>query len=306
MYDHLWGLNSKHRHDVQQDNAELIKNKLSRLKVKRCDCSSWMQELVADYSHEPRVEGEYATHVSNEKLIVFWLKKLFAELRTLANQFNDNLDEDYMFIEATEPEFHTVVCNEAPAPGKPGKEIYFEAHFVSRTAALLLRGFDHEIDVFIVPADVWLGISLNTIDQKDYPPILRLNLLSRSEAEPILSDAGEQVKERVFRKDSELTKTSDLTNTKTGTAMAKGSANSLGSASSFGSANSFGTAAPGASMSSAPLAAPAAQAITSPNKEASVVRSYAPSSTSAEHIDPEHINELARMLFKELIKASLR
>ena len=294
MYDHLWGLNSKHRHDVQQDNAELIKNKLARLKVKRCDCSSWMQELVADYSHEPRVEGEYSTHVSNEKLMVFWLKKLFAELQTLVNQFNANLDENHMFIEGTEPEFHTVVCNEAPAPGKPGKEIYFEAHFVSRTAALLLRGFDHEIDVFIVPADVWLGLSLNTIDQKDYPPILRLNLLSRSEAEPILNDSGEQVQESVFRKDSELTKNSALTNTRTGTAMAKGSVNSLGKA------------APGTSMSSAPLAAPAAQALTSPNKEASVVKSYEPSSTSAEHIDPEHINELARMLFKELIKASLR
>lgn len=274
MYDHLWGLNSKHRHDVQQNNAELIKNKLARLKVKRCDCSSWMQELVADYSHEPRVEGEYSTHVSNEKLIVFWLKKLFAELQTLVNQFNANLVEDYMFIEATEPEFHTVACTEAPAPGKSGKEIYFEAHFVSRTAALLLRGFDHEIDVFIVPADVWLGLSLNTIDQKDYPPILKLNLLSKEEAEPILSESGLRAGDGIA---------------KAGISVSKASMNLAGS-----------------------LLNPATQTA-STNKEAAALQSIDRSingsidaSPNTNHIDPEHINDLARMLFKELIKASLR
>lgn len=288
MYDHLWGLNSKHRHDVQQDNAELIKNKLARLKVKRCDCSSWMQELVADYSHEPRVEGEYSNHVSNERLMVFWLKRLFSELQTLVNQFNANLDEDYMFIEGTEPEFHTVVCKEAPTPGKPGKEIYFEAHFVSRTAALLLRGFDHEIDVFIVPADVWLGLSLNTIDQKDYPPILRLNLLSKSEAEPILSDSCQRLLESNNKKDSDFRSDSMA---KTGTAMAKESANSLGTAASLGPALSEGAVN---------------QVTASSNKEVSQVKSIDLSNTRSEHIDPEHITELARMLFKELIKASLR
>ncbi len=181
-YDGNWGIDSKHGRVPRApkptgvSTTGVINSYLSET-TRKCACDDWLSKLSSNYQHGHHEDSEYVSHIKTQDALVFWINKLFAKLEGFADRFNCNLEASYTFIDSAPPDFHTVRCraNEEISFHEIEK-IVFEGHLSTRNATLLLRGNVDTIEAFVVPASVWLGLSINELDETDYPPFVILKI----------------------------------------------------------------------------------------------------------------------------------
>lgn len=175
-YETYWGIDSNHHQPVVPNfEQDSLGERLSSIRQRKCDCSDWLQELAQNYNCTDTVGRQYRQERHTESLIVYWVRALFESIRQCADKFNQQLNSDHLMVEYVEPEFHRVECS-ANETLFAVQRIFYECHFVANRWALLLRGVDNRLDAFIVPSDVWLGLSINTIDDSQYPSFFRIDV----------------------------------------------------------------------------------------------------------------------------------
>lgn len=175
-FEHSWGDNSSHTGIKEKEHPEpTTSDNLSGPTSESCECSDWLQNLASSYGSSARAEHQYFEDKHNQEVMFVWVSKMFAQVRKYADEFNLRLSSDHLVVEYSEPGLHRVECPDRN-DSFDAERFYFEGHFTTRRRALLLRGIGDEIDIFDVPADVWLGLSLNTIDEVDYPPFVKMHL----------------------------------------------------------------------------------------------------------------------------------
>lgn len=194
-YESLWGQESHHDFAPKLPHGSVLQHLRTD-----CDCDDWVQKLALSVNSTDVAHSDRVMHSKTQQTIVFWIKELFSNFYSIVHQFNSRAEHEHLWIECSEPEFHSVTCDEHRADGSyETSKLYFEGHLAARNETLMIRGFDDEIDAFIVPSAVWLGISLNSLDEHDYPPFARIKVTGMKDAIIHLSQTE---KERELRIES--------------------------------------------------------------------------------------------------------
>ena len=187
-YENLWGQESHHIFAPRLPHGSVLEH------VKTdCACDDWVQKLASSFNSSDTTDAERVTHSNTQQTIVFWIKQLFSNFNSIVYQFNSRADNEHLWIDCSDPQFHRVTCDEHRSDGSyESSKLYFEGHLASRNEALLIRGFADEIDAFLVPSAVWLGISMNSLDEHDYPPFARIKVNGMKDAIIHLSETKKE------------------------------------------------------------------------------------------------------------------
>lgn len=188
-YETSWGADSNHLIAAPRVDYNALAQRLAEVRAQRCDCTDWLQELAKNYDRLEMSKREYDREKHVQSLIIYWVRTLFQAIRAYADEFNLQLNTDCRMVDYVEPEFHTVQCSEK-GHSTAANTIFYEGHFVTQSSALLLRGVDHEIDVFVVPSAAWLGLAINTVDDSQYPPFVRLEIDASRGLRTMFCDLG--------------------------------------------------------------------------------------------------------------------
>ncbi len=147
---------------------------------KKCCDAYWIKELAHSKQsqlsqHEAEQKAWMAQHSQNDRDCSEWIDHLFENMISFSDQFDDVVTEIAQQIEWETPAFHHVDCvdvlQESEKP--PGEKVY-AGHLTYSEWSLMMRGYSHEIQVFMVPADMLLQLSIGTFDSTVYPPIVRI------------------------------------------------------------------------------------------------------------------------------------
>lgn len=177
-YESCWGQDSSHVFAPRLPHGSVLQHLRTE-----CDCDDWVQKLASAINLSDTTDEERSAHFNRQKTIVFWIKELFSNFNSIVYQFNSKIAQDRMWVECSEPEFHSVSCDDHNSDGTyESTRLYFEGHLSARDNTLLIRGLADEIDAFIVPSAVWLGISVNRVDEHDYPPFARIKVTGMKDA----------------------------------------------------------------------------------------------------------------------------
>ncbi len=139
-YDSLWGQESDHAFapKLSHESAKLFRSTLGDY---NCNCEEWVTKLASSFNEADNCADWNAKKTRAQKTILFWIRKLFSNLRIIVDQFNSAAAHEYMWIECSEPQFHTVKCNERYTERSyETSKIYFEGHLATRDYTLLVRG----------------------------------------------------------------------------------------------------------------------------------------------------------------------
>ncbi len=175
-YTDHWGTDVKRSAPHHEElNAQLTEHYLCAASDKnRAGYShDWLQELAEAYETSEVNENSYFSKIASQDSMIFWVNRIFSELQILVDRFNCSLNHRCMQVNIIPPDFHKLPLNENR---RLGEAIAFEGHVSLLHDTLLIRGLDDEIMTWIVPAEIWLGLSLNEFDEHDYPPYARIKV----------------------------------------------------------------------------------------------------------------------------------
>ncbi len=144
---------------------------------KKCCDAYWIKQLAqsALSQHEAEQKAWMAQHSQNDKDCSDWMDKLFDHMVSFGDQFNEMTSDISKHVDWETPAFHHVDCNDVlqECDKPPGERVY-AGHLTFLRWALLMRGYSHEIQVYIIPSNMLLEMSIGTFDSRIYPPIVRI------------------------------------------------------------------------------------------------------------------------------------
>ncbi len=144
---------------------------------KKCCDAFWIKQLAhsKQSEHEAEQKAWMAQHSDNDQDCSEWIDKLFEYMISYSDQFDQMTSELSMQIIWETPAFHHVDCNDIlqESDRPPGDRVY-AGHLTYLDWSLMIRGYSHEIQVFIIPSNMLLQLSVGSFDSKIYPPVVRM------------------------------------------------------------------------------------------------------------------------------------
>lgn len=146
----------------------------------KCCDAYWIKELAHSKlsqlsEHEAEQKNWMSQHSQNDKDCSDWIDSLFESMISFSDQFDREVANSANQIVWERPAFHHVDCvdvlQESDKP--PGEKVY-AGHLTFGEWALMIRGYSHQIQVFMVPSNMLLQLSIGTFDSTVYPPIVRI------------------------------------------------------------------------------------------------------------------------------------
>ncbi|MBX9670595.1 MAG: hypothetical protein K2X93_23535 [Candidatus Obscuribacterales bacterium] len=137
-----------------------------------------MQELAEAYETAETYGNSYFSQIASQDSMIFWVNRIFSELQLLVDRFNRGLNHKSVQVNILPPDFHKLPPNENGTYHRDA--VSFEGHLSLLHDTLLIRGLGEKIIVWIVPAEIWPGLSLNEINEQDYPPYAQMKVTAYS------------------------------------------------------------------------------------------------------------------------------
>lgn len=165
------GQNDRNNSDpAQREYTDTVLNMLRDRRVS--DVSEWMTALIEDSAvgqfHEPEARRE-----SPSPEMFRWLSNMFFEFERVMSSFNQKVSGTDFIVSVVTPEWY-----KGPETTDP---LRFYANVATRFYSLLFSGEAESLNVYIVPAELILGLSTGRVAESDYRPVLRISGLFTSD-----------------------------------------------------------------------------------------------------------------------------
>lgn len=144
-------------------------------------------EVLDEKPYVPPMEAQYpflaeagradAASPSRGNETVDWVNKLFSEFEQQAEKYNASATGTELILSVHLPEF-TFETPHYDAPYDPNKKIsIFKGHITTLHWAMLVQGYEDQIDVYIISSDEILNFTLNDIRKSKVSPFLSFSSL---------------------------------------------------------------------------------------------------------------------------------
>lgn len=144
---------------------------------RKCCDSFWIKQLAqGEHVHlEAEQKAWMAEHQQNDKDCSDWMDLLFEHMVSFSDKYDQMVTDSRLQVNWEMPAFHHVDCSDVlQESDKPPGERVYAGHLSTAAWALMMRGYSHEIQVFIIPSSMLLELSFSTFDSKVYPPVVRI------------------------------------------------------------------------------------------------------------------------------------
>ena len=144
---------------------------------KKCCDSYWIKQLAhsKQSQHEAEQQAWLVQHSLNDHDVSDWMDHLFENMISFSDQFDQMVEDIAQQVEWETPAFHHVDCNDVlqESDRPPGDKVY-AGHLTYSEWSMMMRGYSHEIQVFIIPANMLLQLEVGSFDSRTYPPLVRI------------------------------------------------------------------------------------------------------------------------------------
>jgi hypothetical protein len=172
---------------LERGRAERSKAILGQLKPRRGqETGRWLREM-APRKEEPELMVAGFNKADSIDDTVVWMDALFNEFSNLSYEFNKSAFGSDLLISLTRPSI---------AEMKSTEEWYrsgsstCQGRLTTTRWALILRGVNNKIDIFLLPCSMLLAFTAGQLDDSSYPPYTEL---TRSPDAQFWTVGGEQV-----------------------------------------------------------------------------------------------------------------
>ncbi|MCW5823681.1 MAG: hypothetical protein KIT34_12825 [Cyanobacteria bacterium TGS_CYA1] len=144
---------------------------------KKCCDAYWIKQLAqsSQAQHEAEQRAWMEKHSQNDRDVSEWMDHLFENMISFSDQFDQMTSDISQQIEWETPAFHHVDCNDIlqESDRPPGDKVY-AGHLTFSDWSMMMRGYSHEIQIFIIPSNMLLQLSVGSFDSRTYPPLVRI------------------------------------------------------------------------------------------------------------------------------------
>lgn len=144
---------------------------------KKCCDAYWIKQLAhsSQSKHDAEQQAWMEKHSQNDRDVSEWMDHLFENMISFSDQFDQMMSDISQQIEWQTPAFHHVDCNDVlqESDRPPGDKVY-AGHLTFSEWSMMMRGYSHEIQIFIIPSNMLLQLSVGSFDSRTYPPLVRI------------------------------------------------------------------------------------------------------------------------------------
>lgn len=165
-----------HEHTVPSvllggDVADTMLNSLKR-RSDISDTGRWLTSLV-DQAMDPTADGDAEDPVTHQDLeqMIRWVGKLFDEFELYKLEFNQKAAGTDLIVASSPVNLENLsAVNDS-----------FEAHLSTRFWSLAFDASTHNLDVYLLPAELLLAFTTNRVNDTDYKPFMSFRARRRGD-----------------------------------------------------------------------------------------------------------------------------
>lgn len=173
-FENKWDALEKHQRQEYSpppgDLAALSQQILAQLQPRRqAETMSWLNSLSDDVLGTSSAQTQKQKDEAKRQLHK-WVDTLFNCFDDMAKAFNQSAQGTDLVVSCEPPTWPDAYSQHTAVPNR--QDIEFRGHLATRYWALILRGYQGKVSVFLMPAANLLGFRNNVIKEADFPPFM--------------------------------------------------------------------------------------------------------------------------------------